>query len=489
MSLKKQAVSSVKWTSVAQVLQQVAQFATSVVLARLLLPADFGLVAMASVVIGFIAIFKDLGTSAAVIQRKDLSEGLLSSIFWMNAAIGILFMIGLSLAAPLVAMFYREPRVVPLVRALSFVFFVSSLSILQKALLERNLAFRTLAKIETGVMLVSSIAGIGAALLGAGVWSLVLRSVAEGVLSTLLLAIFAHYRPKLIFKWQELKSVAGYSLNLTGFNIANYFTRNADYLLIGRFLGAQDLGYYTLAYRLMLFPLQNISNVIGRVMFPVFSQIQEQNERFRRTYLNVTASIAFVSFPLMFGLFGLSEPFVLTVFGANWKPVATLLLVLAPVGLLQSVGTTVGGIYQAKGRTDWMLQWGLGSGLITVLAFAIGLHWGIVGVASAYFIIDVLIFYPSYAIPFRLIDLKVRTLIATLTRPFLCGMLMLLFLAVLRPPLQARAGDLVLLAVAVPSGAILYFVCSWLFNRETMETILELVHIFPRRLVSRPAGA
>ena len=161
--------------------------------------------------------------------------------------------------------------------------------------------------------------------------------------------------------WAKVRSISSYSLNLTAFNTFNYFSRNADYFLIGRFLGAQALGYYTLAYRILLYPLQSVSAVIGRVTFPLYAQLQDDNPRFRRVYLRIARVIAALTFPMMLGLWVVAGPFVLTLFGAQWSPVIALLIIFIPVSMAQSIITTVGAIYQVKGRTDWMFRWGVGS--------------------------------------------------------------------------------------------------------------------------------
>jgi PST family polysaccharide transporter len=237
----------------------------------------------------------------------------------------------------------------------------------------------------------------------------------------------SHWRPQWIFEWAEVKTVSSYSLNLTGYSIFNYFIRNADNLLIGRYLGAQELGYYHLAYRILWYPLGTISGVIGRVMFPTYAQIQEDDARFRRAYLKVARSIALLTFPMMLGLLVLAEPFILTMFGTQWSPVILLVMILAPVGLVQAIGTTVGAIYLAKGRTDWMFKWGIGTGILAMTAFVIGLQWGIIGVATAYAIVSILILaYPNFSIPFKLIHLRVSELWLAIRRPLLSSLLMAL---------------------------------------------------------------
>jgi PST family polysaccharide transporter len=475
MSLRKSAISGVKWSSISHFGRRGLSLLTTIILARLLAPADFGLVAMAAVVIGFIELFKDLGTATAVIQRKDLSQGLLASVFWLNAGFGLAAAIVLFLLAPLLGAFYREPQVVPIMQALSLSFLLSGLSNMQTSLLERNLEFDRLAGIEIGTALFASLVGITAAFLGHGAWSLVYQMLAGNLLGTLLLWSASRWRPSRQFDWPELRSVMGFSLNLTGSNIFNYFARNADKLLIGRFLGSQDLGYYDLAYRLMQFPLQGISAVVGRVMFPLYSRMQDDSGQFGRIYLKVASAIALISFPLMLGLTALAGPFTLTLFGAAWTPVIPLLLILAPLGAVQSITTTVGSIYTAKGRADWALWWTIGAGLLTVLSFVLGLPWGILGVTASYAIMFMLLTYPAFAIPFRLIGLRVHDLSGVLWRPATCSLVMYAVLAGTALWLPPGVPGWLTLSLLVPLGAVVYFACSWAINRALLLEVSSIL--------------
>lgn len=475
MSLRRSAITGVKWSSISHFGRRGLSLLTTIILARLLVPADFGLVAMAAVVLGFIELFKDLGTAAAVIQRKDITQALLASIFWLNAIFGLAAAIVLYLLAPALGVFYREPQVVPIMQVLSLSFLLSGLSTLQQALLERDLEFEKLARMEIGTALCAGLVGVTAAFYGHGVWSLVYQMLAGNLLATLLLWSASRWRPSWQFDWPEIRSVMNFSLNLTGFSIFNYFARNADKFLIGRFLGPQDLGYYDLAYRLMLYPLQGISVVISRVMFPLYSRMQEDADQFRWTYLKVASAIALISFPLMLGLTALAEPFVLALFGPAWTPVIPLLMILAPIGALQSIGTTVGTIYEAKGRTDWLLWWGIGAGSLIMLSFVIGLPWGILGVTVSYALMYLLIAYPSFAIPFRLIGLKVRDLGAVLWRPAVCSLVMYAVVAGATLLFPVDQPEWVTLAVLVPLGVAVYFACSWAINRALLVEVVSIV--------------
>ena len=466
--LRQEAASGVKWLATSQMYRQVTQIVTTAVLARLIAVGDFGLLGMAMVVTGFVALFKDLGTSAAVVQQEKISEEFLSSVYWVNIAIGIVSMVILCAASTLVSYLYQEPRVGTLVMVLSITFPISALTNTHQALLMRVLAYRKLAIVEMVAVTCGSLLGISIALLGGGVWSLVYRTVAVTVATTLLLWLFAGWRPKWVFRLEKVRSIGGYSLNLTGFNVINYWIRNADYMLIGRFLGDESLGFYSLAYTFLLFPVRNISSVIGRVMFPLYSKIQSDDSRFRRVHTQVVGAIALVSFPLMVGLVLLREPFVLLFLGEKWLPVVPVILFLASVGMIQSIATTSGTIYQAKGRTDLLLYWGVAAGVMILGAFVIGLQWGIVGVAAAYAGATVLLFCPGQWMVLRLIGLPVYELVGSLWRPMCTTAMMASGIWAMRwviPPDWPLACSFTILVVG---GVVIYLTSTWLINRERL---------------------
>ena len=197
-------------------------------------------------------------------------------------------------------------------------------------------------------------------------------SLANSATRLCLVWLVCKWRPRLVFRWSDIRSIASYSLNLSGFGIFNYFSRNADNLIVGRYLGAAQLGCYQLAYNLMIYPVQSVTSVLGRVLFPAFSNVQHDNARFRAAYLRVVQIVAVLCFPLMMGLLITADTVVPIVLGRQWTPAVPILMVLCPIGLMQSVGTLVGHIYTAKGRTDWMMYWGIVFGSLTVGGFSLG---------------------------------------------------------------------------------------------------------------------
>lgn len=473
--------SGVKWTMASQMGRQAIQLGSTVVLARLLSPADFGLLGMASVATGFVATFRSLGTAAAVVQRKDPSQAFLSSIHWMNVLFGMLSTFVLFAVAHPVAEFYGEPALAGILQFLSVTFTMTGITTVHNALMERALAFDRLAKIELGAALLGSLTGVATAAVGMGALSLAFQAFASTVASSAMLLRASRFRPSLCVRWSEIRSALDFSLNLTGFSLANYAIRNADNLLIGRFLGAQELGYYTLAYKIMLLPVQSIAGVVSRVMFAAYAEMQGDDARFRRVYLKVAGAIALVTFPVAGGLWMVARSFVHTFFGAAWTPLIALLMLLAPIGAMQAVDGTAALIYLAKGRTDWLFGWGLGAGAVALTGFALGLRWGIVGVAASYLITSALYLYPNFAIPFRLIGLRVVEVWWAVWRAFACTVLMVGALVPVEWLLSRRLPSVVVLVVLVLLGVVVYAAATLRFNRTLTKEVVATIGARVRR--------
>ena len=421
----KMASSGIKWSSISYAARQGTQFLTTLILAQILSPDDFGLISMTFVVIGFINIFKDLGTSAAIIQRETVSDELVSSVFWINILFGGFASIILFLLAGPISLFYEEPRIFSFIQVLSISFFIASFGIMHQTLLQRKLDFFRLAIVEITAVLLASSLGIGAAFSGWGAWSLVVQSVTVVTVTSIMLWFFSEWRPALQLDWMEVYSVSSYSLNLTGFSIFNYFARNMDYILIGKFLGSEALGFYTIAYQLVLYPVQIIGVIMNRVTFPIYAKLQKDLAEFRSFYLSVTSLIAFLSFPFMLSLVPLAEPFIIGFLGEKWEQSIVIIQILALVGVFQSVATISGGIYQAMGRTGLMFVWGLISGILRTVAFVVGLRWGIWGVAVGYAISTLILALPGLYLPFSLIDLTLRRYFYGLIELFLFALVVL----------------------------------------------------------------
>lgn len=415
-NLTQKAVVGTAWSTSATFAKQVLSLASMATVARILGPQVYGLMGMAGLVITFIVNFRDLGTASAIIQRPYVSRKMLATLFWINLAIGALICSAVIGTAPLISAFFHAPQVANILRVFSIALFLASTGVVQSALLNREMAFRALAIADVASALAGYLVALAGAFAGLGVWSLVFAQFATSLTANAIYwAACSSWRPTWEFDIGEIKSVTHFSLNLAGFGLVNYAARNADNITIGRALGSVPLGNYQMAYNLMLAPIQNISAVISQVTYPAFSRIQDHNERFRSAYVRSCALIALFTFPIMAGMGVVADPFIRGFLGAKWIGAIRIFEILAPVGLLQSVQTTVGQIYTAKGRTDWMFGWGFFSSAVLVSAFVIGVRFGAVGVATSYCAVYLgVLAYPCFAIPFRLIDLRVRDFVAAL---------------------------------------------------------------------------
>ncbi len=405
--LSQKVVAGAGWSSMSSVARQILSLVCVGFLARRLGPGSYGLMAMANVLMVFLLNFRDLGTVTAIIQKTEVSNRLLSSLFWTNCAFGLALTLFVFGSAGPAGRFFQEPRLPAIVRALSVSFLITAAGSVHNALLTRSMSFRHIAYID----LMSSVAGyviaITGALSGIGVWSLVFANLANAIVTTLGYWWFGRWTPRLEVDRREIRSIARFSLNLSGFGLVNYFNRNADNIVVGRILGAEPLGFYQMAYNLMLYPIQNISSVLGQVLLPAFSKIQSDDDRFRSAYIRSSMLIGLITFPLLMGMAVLADPLVRAVLGDKWVAVIPLFRILAPVGIIQSVQGSIGQIYVAKGRTDLMFRWGMGAAVVLLTGFMLGVRFGVRGVAVAYAVSYIgVLMYPGFAIPFRLIGLS-----------------------------------------------------------------------------------
>lgn len=475
MSLRTKAISGTTWMLVAQLGRQVTQLVTITILSRLLSPGDFGLMAMVTAVTSLGVVISNFGTASALVQRKELPPAMIDSVFWFNAGLGSLITSSCILLSPLIAYFYREPQVRDLIAVVGLSFMITALGTIPRGLLQRKMAFRHIAGSEILAVFTSSLVGIGSALLGCGVWSLVYQYLTLTTISSLMYWLWSRWRPHFYFHWNDVQAIRSFGLYLTGWQLVTYVARNADYLLIGRYLGSQPLGYYMLAYRIMLYPLLNLSEVINRVSLSALSQVQNDPIRFQRAYLKIITPIAIVVFPLMLGLTVLTKPFVLTMFGAQWLPGATLLMILAPVGMLQSIYTTIGPIFESKARPDIYFRFNIVYTFVVVAGFCIGLRWGTVGVATSYALTVTCFFYPGMNLALRLAGLTFHDLWVHIRGAFLSAITMALVVLAVEVLLVGMLQPMWELLIGVTVGVITYTLMSYLINRQQLIELLRYI--------------
>lgn len=487
--LRDKTLAGLKWSGATHIACQALQFAISVIVARALSPEEFGLMGMVAVFSGLANVFNGLGLGTALVQKQNLEERHLSTILWVNIACGATMTAAFAAAAPAIARFYGEPVLRALTVATGFTFFLGSLGIVQRNILIRAMDFRGLFIIETTAVACAGVVAVAGAVTGWGAWSLVAQSLVFTAVYTLMLWRMSPWRPALIIDGAALRELWGFSSNLLGYNLLNFSDRNLDNLLIGKFIGSGALGIYARAYGLMLLPIDQVSCVLTRVMFPALSVLQGDLDSVKRIYLRATRAIALVSFPMMLGLLVVADPLILTMYGEKWRGAVPLIQIFCLTGMAQSIGTTVGWIFNSQGRTDIQLQLGVGTFIVRSLAFVLGLRWGILGVTVAYVASDYVLFYPCWAIPGRLIGMSVGEIVGNVAKTFLCAATMagaVWLLGLLLPPWWPSWA---VLAAQVPAGVIVYLA---LIHFLQLEAYLELRALAAEQLQARPyapAGA
>jgi PST family polysaccharide transporter len=383
--------SGLAWKAGSQFVLQVSRMVVALVLARMLAPHDWGLAAMVLVVSGFVIVFTDSALGTALIQRKELFDGDRSTVFWTSAAIGVVLAVGGVLLAGPVARFYGEPEVRPLFAALSIGFFVSALGSTQSALLVRDMQFRLLELRQMGATAVGAVAGIAIALLDYGAWAIVGQQLAEAAASTALLWWLSPWRPSFRFSFASLRRLGGFAGNVFGENLLYQAGRNVSNLLIGRFLGAASVGTYALANNVILVPFLRIAGPLQQVFFPAFSRMHDDRERMADVWIRATRLVAAISVPALVGLVIVAPDFVQVVLGPKWAGATEVIQILAWVGLIQSLQTLAGEVLLALGKASWLLRftavWFVGS----IVAFVVGLQWGLLGVATSYLVATLVI--------------------------------------------------------------------------------------------------
>jgi O-antigen/teichoic acid export membrane protein len=383
-TLRQQVVSGVGWKVATVVVVQVTRIVVGVVLARLLVPRDFGLASMALLFVGVASVFTDLSFGQALIAGREISERDRSTAFWTTLAAGGLCAGAGVAAAPLVADFFSTPAVSHLFAVTSILFLITAFSSTQIALLTRELRFRSLQLREMAGTVLGGVVGVVLAFAGAGAWALVVQALtAEGV-SLVFVWRFSSWRPSATWSAESFRRLGSFAGKTSGARVLGYVNLNADNFLIARFLGASPLGVYSVAYNVMFAPLARLATPIQQVLFPAFARIAADRPRAGSAWLRGSRIVAAITVPAFVGLAVVAPDFVPVVLGHRWHKAIPVLQLLCIAGLAQSLQTLNHSMLQALDRAGALLAFMIFSATLTVSAFAIGLHWGVVGVAAGF---------------------------------------------------------------------------------------------------------
>ncbi len=478
MSLAKAAAKGVRWTTLSMVVVVIVQMVRLVVLGRILGPEAFGLLAMMLIVIGFAELFSQVGLSEAIIQRPNPTHIELSSLYWLNIMLGGLLYVVLLLITPAVAALYSTPELSQLLPWVALAFLISPWGVQFKALLQKQLHFKPLAIIEILGAVVGTVLAIMLAWRGYGVWSLVWGQLAQSLVVALSLVLVGWQQkmlPSFHFNYMAVKSYLSFGLHLLGSNILNYFNSRIDQLVVGVLLGSQALGYYSMAFNLVLQPVSRINPVLTQVAFPVLTKVRSDRARLKRGYFRMLDLLTSINAPVLMGVAAAAPVLIPVVLGDQWLPIVPLIQILALFSLIRSTGNAGGSLLLACGRADWALYWNLILFAFIPLTIFVGAKiGGLQGVAwSLLGLQTLLLFAWYYSIVIRLLGRCFSGFIGSMIKPVIFSIIMAGLVIAITPFLSTLPAAWQLV-VQVLFGSVIYAGLYFYFRKKFVKEQFQL---------------
>jgi len=398
LSLKQKAISGVKWTTLSTVVTTILQLLQLAILTRFLDPSAFGLMSLVMVVIGFSQAFLDMGISNAIIHKQEITKDQLSTLYWVNVLAGVILFGIISILAPFMAEFYKEPELTELILVVALTFVIQPFGQQFMILWQKDMRFREIAKIDIVNKSISLVVSVYLAYKGYGVYALVYGTLA-GVVSQTVQYLYTglrEYRPSFVFNIKEIKEFLSFGVYQMGEKTINFFNREVDTLLIGKLLGVEALGIYTIAKQLAMKPIEIIGPIITKVTFPTMAKVQYDNSRLKYIYLKTINYLSSVTFPIYAFLIIMAPELILILFGEQWKESIPILQILSIYGLIRSTGSPVGSLVLSKGKANWAFWWNFGLFFYVPIGIYISSQWGLTGISWGLVIVQFSLIVPNW---------------------------------------------------------------------------------------------
>ncbi|MEA5619326.1 lipopolysaccharide biosynthesis protein [Cronbergia sp. UHCC 0137] len=475
MNIKSKTIQGVFWSGIQNWGSQAGSFIVFLILARLLSPKDFGLVALANVFINFMQIFLNQGFAHALIQKQNLEEKDINTAFWTQVFVGF-FLTTLTLSsANFIAFTFNQPRLTLTIQVLSILFIIASLRQTQVTLLNREFKFKVMATCSLLGIFFAGIVGILMAFWGYGVWSLVGQQLTYEIMEVIVLWTASTWRPKFQFSWQALSQLYRFSLNLLAYKLLEFFNQRTDNLLIGYFLGEVALGYYAISHRILQVLTQLLIGTLNQVALPTFSRLQDNPKQFLSAFYQATQFTSLIAFPIFSAIILLSPQLVITLFGEHWRSAIPILQILPLTGIIRAVSFFQRSAFIAMGQPSIQMKLGLLNAIVNVIACLIALHWGILAVASAYVISDYLVFPLGQWLLSKLISLSCKTYLSQFLAPVTSTIIMVSVIFIIQQSLTSILSLQLNLIICCSIGFIVYTLSIKLLFPELFSHVFTLV--------------
>jgi len=461
------------WSLVLLLGRYLLSMGSTALLARLLSPTDYGLMGMVAAITALAQASSDFGLSWATVQRAQLSRNQIDALLIVNTAFGLFLMVLCVLSAPYVAVFYHRPELTKIMVAASSALLLSAIAVQPAALMRRQMKLKELSLCSLWALSISAVTAIVLARLGFGYWALVVQLILQQAITTILSFPMSGYFPRLPRNFLNIRSLVTFGGYSAAYGIVNYFTRNLDNVLVGKFWGATALGYYSRAYFLMTLPSMIVMGVFGGVLIPAMASLRSEPARMEAVYIRALRLITVLGCTFAVALAAAAPELVDFVYGPKWRAVVPILLWLSAASILQPIQNTAQWLYIVAERGRGMFVMGLVVAGSATLAFAIGIPSGPVGVARAYAIANTIIAYPVLLMGHRACGLRIARTVAEGAPLLLCALIM--GAVVWLTGVGSHAVGMGLhgrLAAKVVVGAFTYTICLRQLARPTYVEIL-----------------
>ena len=472
MTLRAQVLSGIRWTAGARLAAQVFAWAITLVVIRILSPADYGLLAMATVFVSLLSVFHDIGLGAAIVQRPSVEDGLLRQVFGAIVVLHSVLTALLVVSAPLIADFFGEPRLVLILRVLSLQFILGIFTMIPDAMLQRRMEYKWRSLLGVAGVIVGGVTSLLLALAGNGVWSLVWGSLATqlvGVIGLNVLSPFARW-PK--FAWQGMQPLVRFGGELTAAQVLWVVYSQSGTVIAGRLLGKEMLGIYSVAMHLAELPIQRIAGLINKIAFPTFARMQDDAAKVRETVLAGTRMLSFIGFPVLWGISSIAPEIVEVILGAKWASASLPLELLALVMPIRLVSYFLPNAVQGIGRSDILLRNTMWSTLIVPpLLFLGAQHGGVVGLSVAWLVALPIAFLQNTRRNLPVIGLSLSQFLRAMLPAALAGLVMYSAVLGTRAILPTPQPGVIRLLALIFAGVVGYAIGSWLLNRRGIAEV------------------
>ena len=475
MNLKSRVVLGLGWTAGGNFLGQLVTWSITIVVMRILSPADYGLLAMAGVFVAFFSMLAAAGLGPAIIQAIEIDDSRMRQLLGLIIALNTTLFVLLFLAAPTIARFFDESGLKDIIRALSTVFVIGSLAVIPESLLGRALKFKSRAIVDLTSQVVGGIGTLVLALSGHGVWALVAGTLLSSTVRTVGLNLIAPFLRRPTLSTRGIGPLIAFGGNVTASRVLWFFYSQADMFTAGKLLGKEALGFYSVAMDLASLPIQKISTILNQVAFPAFSQIQHDRQLIALHVLKATRILSFFAFPVLWGISSVAPEVVRLLLGAKWEVAILPLQILPLIMPFRMVSNFLPSAVDAVGRPDISVKNLIAASLIMPIAFLVGSQWGIVGLSIAWVVGFPLVFIGNLSRALPVINLRVGELLRAMSWPVLAGLVMYLSVAIVGRIAAPETNIALRLVSMIFAGILVYGCLAWTTNRRGLLEILAVV--------------